>query len=136
MHESVMAKPIQYKLRLEDDTIVWLRTKKRGKEGYTSVPISKEIDFDVETFIDELKKRKRRISRQYFYNVVKTCGLRAGLRGISPMSLRHTLGVWMIDNGFAESDVGQTLNCSPKVLKTYLKHATKTRAEKFKRLGW
>jgi len=136
MHESVLAEPIKYNLRVENDRIIWDRPKKKGKEAYTSIKISKNVDFDVSAFIDELKKRKRRISRQYFYDVVKNCGLEAGLKGISPMSLRHTLGVWMLNNGYNESDVEQTLNCSRKVLKTYVKHSPKTRDEKFDRLGW
>lgn len=136
MHVSVLAEPKKYNLRIDKDEIVWDRPKKKGKVAYTSIPISKHIDFKLQEFIDDLKKRKRRGSRQYFYELVKECGEKAGIFNVSPMSLRHTIGVDMLNKGFDKFDVKQTLNCSEKVLQTYLKHSTQTRKEKFKRLGW
>ena len=136
MHVSVLAEPDKYNLRIEDDEIKWDRPKKKGKVAYTSIPISKHLDFDIDDFIDDLSGRKRKGSRQYFYELVKGLSEKAGITDVSPMSLRHTIGVDMLNKGFDRFDVKQTLNCSDKVLQTYLKHSTRTRKEKFKRLGW
>jgi integrase len=136
MHVSVLAEPDKYNLRIEDDEIKWDRPKKTGKIAFTSIPISKNLDFDIEEYIQDLRMRKRKKSRQYFYDLVKTLGEKAGLSNVSPMSFRHTIGVDMLNRGFDRYDVKQTLNCSDRVLSTYLKHSSRTRKEKFKRLGW
>ena len=146
MHVSVLADPIKYDLHVEregdGDYFVWKRTKKsKDKEARTDIKIHSSIDFDVREYIKELVQRrkarnKRRISRQYFYDVVRDVGERAGIPDVSPMSFRHTLGVWMLNNGYPESFVQQKLNCSTAVLKTYLKRARETGKPLYDRYGW
>ena len=136
MHVSVLAEPNKYNLKVEDDEIKWDRPKKKGKVAFTSIPISKQLNFEIDDFIKDLRNRQRRGSRQYFYELIREIGEKAGISNVSPMSLRHTIGVDMLNRGFDRYDVKQTLNCSDKVLQTYLKHSSWTRKEKFKRFGW
>lgn len=136
MHVSILAEADHYDLHLEDDMIVWNRTKKQGKMARTSIPIHKNIIFDIMVFIEDMKKRKRRISRQFFHAIIKGIGERAGVPGISPMTFRHTLAVSMLNEGFQETLILQTLNCSRKVLATYGQYTDPLKKSAFQKLGW
>ena len=140
MHISVLCDP-KYELKEEesdgDINIIWKRTKKKNlKEAYTSIPKSKHIDFDINEFVRTTRKRRRKNKRQYFCGLIKRLGERAGVNGASPMTFRHTLGVDMLDQGYPQALVQQTLNCSDKVLKTYLKYTTKRKSSYFRNMGW
>lgn len=138
MHISVVCDK-QYNLREElyvgEPYIIWKRTKKEGKEAYCSVLKSQYIDFDVHKFAKEIWKRKRRKTRQYFYELVKKVGLRAGIPGLSPMTFRHTLGVDMAERGVPRDVIQETLNCSDKVLRTYLKYSKSRKRDILKGIG-
>ena len=114
MHVSVLAEPLKHNLRTEWETetnpdtgitkevqyIVWDRPKKKGKDAKTDIRVHADLNIDIDGFIEILRRRrsankKRRISRQYFYNVCKDVGERAGYSALSPMSFRHTFGVWL-----------------------------------------
>ena len=136
MHVSVLARPNKYALRVEGMDIVWNRTKKQGKMAHTSIPISRYITFDVKGYIEQLKHRARRRSRQYFYALVRDIGERAGINDLSPMSFRHTLAVAMLDDGYPEPFVCQTLNCSRATMETYSKYSQKRRRTLFEKMGW
>lgn len=136
MHVSVLAHPQHYNLRVEEGEIVWNRPKKNGKTAHTAIPKSQNLDYDVEEFIEDLHRRKRKRTRKYFYELVRKLGERAGISGLSPMSLRHTVGVEMLNMGFTSPEVGQILNCSNKTLQTYVKHSNATRIQRFKQLRW
>lgn len=138
MHVSILVDPEKYNLHIEDGLfIVWNRTKKEGKEAHTLIPINKTyITFNVEKFINDLKKRRRKNSRQYFYNLVKDVGERAGIKNLSPMSLRHTFAVSLLDLGCSDAFVRQNLNCSRKILETYTKYSKNRSKDVWKRIGW
>lgn len=146
MHVKVMQYPNLYNPHTEYEDgieyIVWNRTKKVGEKARTEVPVSPDIDFDVDAWFDELRKRRasscpRRISRDYFYKVCKRVGIAAGIHEtVSPMTFRHTLGVWMGNQGYPESTIIDVLNCTRETAKTYLKRSRKTRTPLFERYGW
>ena len=136
MHISVLAEPEKYQLRVEDDEIRWNRTKKKEREAYTSIPISKNITFNLNEFIWELKRRERKRSRQYFYDLIKRVGKEAKQPKISQMSFRHTLAVDLLDAGCSDQFVQQTLNCSAEVLKTYGKYSKERKKSVFERIDW
>lgn len=147
MHVKVLEHPEIYNPHIEEDEegeqyIVWKRTKKVGDKALTEVPMPVAIDFDVGDYFDTLRRRRasknrRKISRQYFYDVVKKVGEEAKIEGgVSPMTFRHTLGVWMANQGYEENFIIQVLNCTSETAKTYLKRARKTRKPIYKRLGW
>lgn len=136
MHVSILCSTKDYNLRIEENNIIWNRTKKKGKEAHTFVRISSNIDFDVKEFIKDLRNRKKRNNRQYFYDLIKDIGERAGISDVSPMSLRHTVGIAMLDAGYPEAFVQQKLNCTAKTLKTYLKYSRKRSNDLFDKIGW
>jgi len=138
MHVSILAKPEQYNLRVdhEEGMIIWNRTKKEGREAYTSIPIHKSLTFDIDEYINDIKKRKRRVSRQFFFNLIKDIGERAGKPDLSPMSFRHTLCVSLLNEGYPEQLVRQTMNVSPKVMNTYAKFTDKHKKSMFEKMGW
>lgn len=134
MHSSVLANPNKYNLHVEDRNIVWNRTKKKGKEAHTDVRISKHIDFDIQEFIDDWKQRKRKRTRFYIHSLVRRIGDEAGIKGVSPMSLRHTFGVSLLDLDTSVPFVQQKLNCTPKMLETYLKYSKKRSDDQWDKL--
>ncbi len=139
-HPAVLCES-RYNLREEVNDhnkleIVWDRPKKEGKVARTSILKSQEIDFDVGDFATELQKRKRKKSRQYIYDVVKQTAEEAGIPNVSPMSYRHSLGVELLKKGVKRDSVQQILNCSDKVLKTYLKFVPKDLNEELENIGW
>lgn len=147
MHVSILAEPIKYDLRVDKDSedgldyIMWDRTKKTGKAAHTEVMLHQDIDFDIKAFIKELCERRkarrpRRISRQYFYRLVHDVGVRAEIPDLAPMSFRHTFGVDLANRGADIHFIIETMNCSMKTARTYMKRARKTRAPVWKRVGY
>ena len=117
--------------------IRWLRPKKTGREAYTIIPKAKRIaNINVNVVIKELQSRKRRCSRQYLYELCRRVGEAAGIPGVSPMTLRHTLAVDLLSRGMDSDVVRQTLNVSHKTLRTYAKFTTRTKANAFEAVGW
>lgn len=116
--------------------VIWDRPKKEGKVARTSILKSQYLDFNVGDFAKELQKRKRKKSRQYIYDVVKQTAEEAGIPNVSPMSYRHSLGVELLKKGVKRDSVQQILNCSDKVLKTYLKFVPKDLNEELENIGW
>lgn len=145
MHVSVLSEPNKHNLHTETINgiryIVWYRPKKTDKKARTQVAIHKSINFDVDEYIEQLKRRRnatnrRKISRRYFYEKIKELGERAGVPGISPMSLRHTFGVGLATQGYPREYIKQKMNCSDRVLQTYLQYSTCTEEELLKKKGW
>lgn len=141
MHISVLAEPDRWCLRTDESdgkrVIVWSRPKKSDVEGYTSIPIAKEITFDVDEYIAERKRRKKsRHTRQYYHALVKRIGALAGIPELSPMSFRHTIAVDLLERGAPEVLVMQILNCSRRTLATYGKYTQRHKQAFFERTGW
>lgn len=148
MHISVIADPIKHNLSFRDGYITWLRPKKKGNDALVVIKKSKHITFDLTTWIVDLRGRRLaldgieksrgihlRASRQYFYKLIQECGAMAGLKNISPMSLRHTFAVQSLPI-LGRDMVQQIMNCSSKTLQTYVKYDTKTQREVYDRVGW
>lgn len=147
MHVSVLAEPILYDLHIEKEDgseyIVWRRTKKSGKDAYVSIKAHPQVrgHMVVGDWVQELRERrssrlKHRISRQYFYGLIKEVGYSAGIPDLSPMSFRHTFGVWLLNQGAPEEFVRQKLNVSHNVMRTYVRYTRQTEQPMYKRLGW
>lgn len=140
MHISVLNTP---KRELHEETdrdddilVVWKRPKKDGVWARTSILKHKNINFNVEKFGKEVQKRRRRSSRQYFYELIQRLGIEAGIPKMSPMSLRHSLAIELLDNGCKEGFVAQILNCSLSTLKWYGKYTDKGKKDRLKKMGW
>ena len=139
MHISVLIQPWR-KLREEKHEgkpyITWYRPKKEGKDARVTCPKHNAINFNVEMFAKEIQKRRRKKSRQYFWNLTSVLGYKCGIPNLSPMTFRHTCAVMMLDMGIPQVQVQDILNCSNKTLRTYLKYSTRRTHELFERVGW
>ena len=117
--------------------IIWNRPKKKGREARCQIIRSRHIEFDVNEYMSNFRKRRGgKKSRQYLYDLVKRTCESAGISGASPMTLRHTAGVQMLKMGMRRSQVMDILNVSEKTLKTYLKFTPKENMDDLKRIGW
>jgi integrase len=139
MHPSVIVEP-RYGLREVDHegraVIEWKRPKKQGKDAYTAILRSRRIDFDVNDYIAEFQARRRRRSRQYLHELVRKAGEDAGLPGVSPMSLRHSACVNMLERGVPETTVRQILNVSSRTMMRYSKYTKAGKVDALERVGW
>lgn len=146
-HISVLSQPAKHNLRIENHPdglyIMWERPKKKGRQAHVDIKAHKNLIgvYDVGAWIETLKRREqsknpRKISRQYFYQLVKQAGVSAGKPNLSPMTFRHTFGVWLLNQGAPQEFVRQKLNVSPRVLQTYLKYTRETDIPMYKRLGF
>lgn len=119
--------------------IVWTRPK-RGRNpasNRTSIPKSSRIRFDVGEFARNMYSRKRRRSRRYIWEVIKRLGEEAGIPSLSPLSLRHSLAVELLDEyGWPEVLVSQVLNVDRKTLKWYGRFTDKRIVDRFKSINW
>jgi hypothetical protein len=121
----------------EGDTLIkWQRTKKQGAAARTSILKHKNIDFDVSEWAKALYRRKRRNNRVYWYRKMQELGAAAGVANVSPNSLRHSLAVQLLNEGYHESTVAQLLNCDRKTLKWYARFTDKGLKNKLKESGW
>ena len=140
MHPSVIVEP-KYELREEtlDDgriMVVWKRTKKTGRDAYTSIKKSENITFDINEYIKRFQKRKTRRSRVYIWSLIKRIAESVGYADVSPMSYRHSVGVELLSRGLQESEVQQLMNVSRETLNTYVKYANRNKANACERIGW
>ena len=140
MHPAVMIDPAR-NLREETDDkdralISWDRPKKEGKDAFTSIMKSKNLNVDVNKFVADFQNRRRKKSRQYIHTLINKIGLAAGIPGVSPMTLRHSLCVELLNRGIPEVTVRQILNVSPKTMERYAKYTNRGKADLLERIGW
>lgn len=152
MHICVVSDPNKYNFHIEKDYdgkyIVWNRPKKNGLTAYVSIKQSRIITYDVNKFIQELRKRRfesdsdpnskgkhYRISRIYWYNLIVDVGEKAGLKKVSPLSLRHTFAVLSLPV-LGEDLTQQKMNCTTETLRSYKKHTRETEKEIYARVNW
>lgn len=139
-HESVIVNPkcgMHEEQDNDDETvIVWLRPKKKGPWARTWMPKSQKIKFNVTDYLASIQKRTRKNTRQYVYRKIQELGLEAGITRLAPMSLRHSLAVQLINEGWPEVLIAQVLNVTPRMLKFYARFTTIGIKEKFKKMGW
>lgn len=124
--------------------ILWYRTMKGGNPkknlAHTEHKLHKSITFDVDEFSkwnNKLWSRKaRRTGSQSYLRGLTALGERAGVPGVSPNSLRHSIGLELARLGFNRSEIKQFLNCSDDSLDYYLKHASQGLDERLEDKGY
>jgi len=123
MHISVLVDKKKSELRYENGHISWRRPKTRK---YVRIRAAKVI----QPFIDEILAMPK-YSRQYYFNLLKDIGKRAGVPDLSPLTLRHTFGVNMLKKGADIPTLKEIMGVeNTTVLMRYLKH-TDDMVEKF-----
>jgi len=152
MHISIISDPVRNNLRIEKapdgEYIVWDRPKKKGKLAHTEIRRSRNLTFNIQDFIRDLIERRAmydldpnphgkryRIHRQYWYRLFLRIGERAGIEGLTPLTLRHTFAVQSIPVLGSEL-TREILNCNDKTFRHYSKYNRATRVEVFNRANW
>ena len=139
-HPSVLANRARSLPHLEADGderwISWLRPKKTGADAVTRVPVAMELQPWVQEFFDsELPTLPT--WRQFYWQLCRAVGKKAGIPGLSPMTLRHTFGVYLDELGMSPSEIQRCLNCSLTVLtKRYTRRQDAVTAKRLREAGF
>lgn len=132
MHIKVLADRAASRIRRVDPRLEWFRPKKKGKPALTSILIHHEI----EPWIDEYIHSELPTSRQLYWAIVHMVAAKAGLPGVSPMTLRHTYGAMLDEFGLTPAEIQKNMNCGLKSLMSYTTRSRKFVDSKLMDAGW
>ena len=111
MHPAVMSDPAVHEMEIDKDRLVWRRPKTFAfcvwefeKEGFNSGVIDVFLENDLG------------FRRETYYSDVKKAAARAGLKYISPLTLRHTGVVVRFERGETPEQVQAIWRMSTEVL--------------------
>ena len=139
-HASVLATKaanLHEEIDEEKDTIiVWNRPKKTGAAARTAILKHTRIELDVTEYAQCLYGRRSKNYREYFYRLMRKLGIAAEIPDVSPHSLRHSLAIELLNDGWSESTVAQLLNIDRKTLKWYGRYTDTGLKKKLKKKGW
>lgn len=123
MHISVLCNKKKSELKYQDGYLSWRRPKTKR---YLRLKVPKA----VLPFIDNIINRPN-YSRQYYFQMIKDIGRKAGIPDLSPLTFRHTFGVNMLKKGADIPTLKELMGVeNTAVLMRYLKH-TNNMVEKF-----
>jgi integrase/recombinase XerD len=128
MHISVLCKAD--KSYVKENYIQWYRPK-TGK--LVRIPIHPKI----KPFIKKYLSNRKYNYRQYYNRIIREIGDRAGIKGLSPMTFRHTFGVSLLDQGYSLTQVQKMMGVTNlNVITRYTQYSDKQMEEKWKNTGW
>lgn len=134
MHVSVLSNTAKSRVHITDDNkIRWNRPKKEGSPSVTSIPLHKDIEPWIREYINDPNLPD---FRRAYWLVVKKSGEKAGIKGVSPMTLRHTFAVILDEMGFTPAEIMLMLNCTLRVLMRYTRRTMRELEEKMAKRGW
>ena len=121
--------------------IIWYRPKKKGEWARVQIIKHRNILFDINEFSKNLYKRKKKNNRLYWYRKMTQLGEKSGIKlpddePLSPNSLRHSLAIYLLNQGWTDTEVAQLLNVSRKTLAWYGRHTNKGINDKLEKAGW
>jgi len=142
-HVSVLVEK-ERKLHVEidkdgDSNIIWYRPKKKGEWARCVILKHPNIKFNIDKFVKEFQKRKRKNNRLYLYRLMENLGDKSAIElkePVSPNTLRHSLAIELLNKGWQDLEVAQLLNVSRKTLDWYGRHSNKGIKNKLKESGW
>jgi len=119
------------------EALFWDRPKKRGAKAFTSIPKHPNIDFDVDAFLKEIRGRKSHYKKSTLYanRLIRELGQdeNVNIFGLSPLSLRHTLCVELLNGGMKMNVVCDTLNITATTARTYARLSPEVRHNEYDR---
>lgn len=141
-HIGVISDPRKYKVKVENNRASWRRGKgrKRKKDG-KKIPgrrISWGITRDVSFFEDYIKRNKwKKYTRVWYFIWINEVGKLAGLKNVSPNSLRHT-AAWnlALKGEWSSAEISAKLGCVFKTAEDHyllLKDYDETQRAKWKK---
>lgn len=129
MHISVLCKAD--KSYIKGKYLQWYRPK-TGR--LVRIPIHPEIKPFIGDYLDDGKRYRY---RQYYNDTIKEIGNRAKIKGLSPMTFRHTFGVSLLDQGYSLTQVQKMMGVTNlNVIMRYTQYSDKQMEEKWKDTGW
>tara|TARA_B100001250_G_C19776988_1_gene780028 strand:- start:549 stop:1118 length:570 start_codon:yes stop_codon:yes gene_type:complete len=119
--------------------IEWNRPKKKGHDAFTRIRASKRLVEWVEEFVALDKPGYRQFYNHMLKAVAET--IKKPSRGLqkenlSPLAIRHTFAVNMLDRGVDAEAVRQMMNCSRKTLEFYSKYRRDMLESKLDDIDW
>ena len=119
--------------------IEWNRPKKKGHDAFTRIRASKRLIPWVEEFVAQEKPGYRQFYNHMLRAVASS--IKKPTRGLEPMNLsplaiRHTFAVNMLNKGVDAEAVRQMMNCSRKTLEYYSKYRSDMLESKLDDIDW
>lgn len=109
MHPAVLSDPKQFELAISRGNLTWLRPKTLKRCLFQ---ISPDMEETIDTILHNDLGKDVRTYRNYIYTAAKA----AGLKDVSPLTLRHTATVLKLKKGARPEAVMRMLRCSSEVL--------------------
>jgi hypothetical protein len=146
MHSCCLYRP-EANVRVIDGFVRWSRPmkgKERGRPGVWAenrgMILHPRLDFDIGAFYrTNLKSRRKRGAwKVYIHGLIRRLGVEAGIPGVSPNSLRHTVMMNLHHElGIPKKDVAEMMGCSVRTIdKHYDRLGERTTAEIMKKKSW
>lgn len=112
MHPSVMAEPEKYEMELVNEvSLMWLRPK-----TYALCRWDFDDDKSMMTLVKTFTNNDVGYHRSVYHAIITAIAHKAGLKHISPITLRHTATVNLLKQGKTIEEVKKRIQCSEKVL--------------------
>ena len=75
--------------------------------------------------------------RNYYNRMIRDVGKRAKIDGLSPMTLRHTFGVSLLDEGYTMTQVQRMMGVTDlNVITRYTQYSDRQMEDMWKKTGW
>jgi integrase len=104
MHIGVICHPKKYSFKVENEVAMWRRPK---TNKWMQVRVTPFINF-----IDAFMRKKRKYSRHSYFSWFKHYGNKAGLKNVSPSTLRHTCAWNLALMGKPVPEIAAFIGCS------------------------
>lgn len=132
-HPVVLAEPKRHSVTLQgnngDYTMTWRRPKKKGLAGYCAMPLSDNEADQLRPYLET-----GIYTRKTLWAYVRECAKEAGVKGVTPRTIRHTVG-WRVFKALGPTAAKESLNVSDRVLQYYLSMESGTRIKAIRALS-
>lgn len=131
-HPVVLADPKAHSVTIRGQpgqlVMSWRRPKKKGIAGYCAMPLT---DAEADALKPYLETGLG--SRKTLWAYVRDCAKVAGVKGVTPRTIRHTVG-WRVFKALGPTAAKESLNVSDRVLQYYLSMESGTRIQAIREL--
>lgn len=119
-HASVLAEPNEWGFRLKKEEDGWWAYWNRPKtRHFMQMALPESLVTPLRDYLASgWDGNGKHYSRQQLWRIVRECGARAGVEGLSPLSLRHLRGV-EVDTKFGSGTAQHALGVSERTLRYY-----------------
>lgn len=120
-HPSVLAAPKAHQLTIKAQGDMWVAQWKRPKtKNWCTMPVSEDLARELENYAAEP------FSRKAIWATLRACSERAGVPGVTPLTIRHTVGI-RIFKALGPSAAKDSLQVGDRALQHYTALTSGTR---------